>query len=164
MTQEKKYREVLFVGRFQPPHLGHVDCLRVALEMSEQVVLVIGSINVIDAMTNPFSFDERQEMWRLILQDKGWSPRVRIIGVADYEDDDVRWAEEILVQAPHAQAVFGHNTWTNDVLSAQGLVVEQPGLLRREELQGVKIRAIMRTGDSSWRERVPACLVGAIAQ
>jgi nicotinamide-nucleotide adenylyltransferase len=152
----EKYKLALFVGRFQPLHLGHVDCLKHALDKSQQVVIVIGSINVINEMTDPFNFETRKQMWEAVIANNGWTERVKIIGANDYLDDDKRWAKEIMLQAPEAQAVFGHNKWTNDKLSEHGhLIVEEPGLMRRSELEGTKIRAMMRAGNGGWKLRVP---------
>lgn len=150
------YKESLFVGRFQPVHLGHVDCLKHALGKSEKVVIVIGSINVINELTDPFTFEQRKEMWEKIIVGNGWEDRIRIIASSDYVDDDRRWAREILDQAPEAEAVFGHNKWTNDTLHEFGdLIVEEPGLMRRSELEGTKIRMMMREGKGDWKLSVP---------
>ncbi|KKU45694.1 MAG: Nicotinamide-nucleotide adenylyltransferase [Microgenomates group bacterium GW2011_GWB1_46_7] len=152
----KQYQEVLFIGRFQPLHLGHLDCMEHALSTSERVTVVIGSINLVDELANPWTYAQRRQMWERVIVERGWGERVRIVGVNDYMDDDEKWAKEILVQAPEAEAVYGHNQWTNDTLAKYGgLVVEEPGLVRREELEGTLIRAIMREGKDGWEERVP---------
>ncbi|HDM88409.1 MAG TPA: nicotinamide-nucleotide adenylyltransferase, partial [Candidatus Bathyarchaeota archaeon] len=36
-------RRGLFIGRFQPPHLGHLHAIKQALEECDELIIVIGS-------------------------------------------------------------------------------------------------------------------------
>ncbi len=57
-----KYNILVFIGRFQPFHLGHKAVLDKALELSERVLVLIGSSNRSRDGRNPFTFDERRKM------------------------------------------------------------------------------------------------------
>ncbi|RLF01945.1 MAG: nicotinamide-nucleotide adenylyltransferase, partial [Thermoprotei archaeon] len=56
----------LFVGRFQPFHLGHLKALRWILEREDEVIICIGSAQYSHSLRNPFTVGERVEMiWRV---------------------------------------------------------------------------------------------------
>lgn len=58
---DEKYVKV-FIGRFQPFHLGHLKALRAAIQTSHHVVVVIGSSNAPPSLKNPWSVKERERM------------------------------------------------------------------------------------------------------
>lgn len=57
----KKYKKGLFIGRFQPFHLGHISAIKQGLEVAEKLVLVIGSANRNFDLVNPLTFFERKK-------------------------------------------------------------------------------------------------------
>ncbi|MBV9668355.1 MAG: adenylyltransferase/cytidyltransferase family protein, partial [Nitrososphaeraceae archaeon] len=52
----------LFVGRFQPFHLGHLATIKFALSHIEELVVVIGSAQKSHEIRNPFTAGERIQM------------------------------------------------------------------------------------------------------
>ena len=58
----KEYNYLVFIGRFQPFHLGHKNIIDVALKRADNVIVLIGSSNVARCHRNPFTFDERKKM------------------------------------------------------------------------------------------------------
>ena len=60
----KIYNFGMVIGRFQVLHKGHVSMIRHALEFCEQVVVYIGSSQEMRTNTNPFSYEERVEMFK----------------------------------------------------------------------------------------------------
>lgn len=52
----------VYIGRFSPFHLGHVQVLTQALTTSKLVIIMIGSSGQARSLKNPFSFDERRHM------------------------------------------------------------------------------------------------------
>ncbi|MEM2915309.1 MAG: adenylyltransferase/cytidyltransferase family protein, partial [Candidatus Bathyarchaeia archaeon] len=57
----------LYVGRFQPFHLGHLEAVKYMLRNSKEVIIVIGSAQESHTLTNPFTAGERVYMIRLAL-------------------------------------------------------------------------------------------------
>lgn len=53
---------LVFIGRFQPFHVGHLQVLKQALAQSAKVIVLIGSARQARNTRNPFSFAERQAM------------------------------------------------------------------------------------------------------
>jgi len=62
--QSSEYDFVIYIGRFQPLHLGHNYMLDKALALAWFVIVFIGSANLPRDMKNPWSFEERAQMIR----------------------------------------------------------------------------------------------------
>jgi bifunctional NMN adenylyltransferase/nudix hydrolase len=52
-----------FIGRFQPPHSGHIKVIREALKVTDKIIVIVGSSNQPRSIRNPFTFDERYELF-----------------------------------------------------------------------------------------------------
>jgi len=57
----------LYVGRFQPFHLGHLSAVKSVLKDVEELVIVIGSAQYSHTTANPFTAGERLIMIRKAL-------------------------------------------------------------------------------------------------
>ncbi len=53
---------LVFIGRFQPFHIGHLRVLQQALAQSAQVIILIGSAKQARNTRNPFTIEERTQM------------------------------------------------------------------------------------------------------
>ena len=62
----RPYRFGLLVGRFQMPHIGHMEMIEKALTVCARVGLLIGSAQESGTSKNPFSFETRAELLRLL--------------------------------------------------------------------------------------------------
>lgn len=59
-----KHDLAVFVGRFQPFHLGHAAVITQALKLATKVAVIVGSAGGSRSHRNPFTYDERVEMIR----------------------------------------------------------------------------------------------------
>lgn len=61
-THAMKIKQTLavFIGRFQPFHLGHLDVIERALESADQILLLVGSSYRPRSWKNPFTYAERR--------------------------------------------------------------------------------------------------------
>ena len=50
----------VFIGRFQPFHLGHLQNVKKALDNSLKIIINVGSSFNAANMKNPFSFEQRK--------------------------------------------------------------------------------------------------------
>ena len=57
---EKKYKVGLYIGRFQPFHMGHLSIVKRALKECDTLVIAIGSSQENRTKKNPFTFEERK--------------------------------------------------------------------------------------------------------
>lgn len=151
----KKYQVALFIGRFQPFHNGHLYSLKKALNIAERVVVGIGSSQEEGTRDNPWNASMRLEMVGRVVQEAGAQARVeRVVLLPDTETDEA-WAKEVVARVGEFDIVVSNNEWTLEAMRSSGYATYMPGLYRREELEGVKIRELMRQGDARWKMRVP---------
>lgn len=111
MTTE--YQFGIYIGRFQPFHLGHLRTLQLALDQAEQVILILGSHRVAADIKNPWSSQERIEMIRSCLSEDDRN-RVHFLPIRDWLYSDNLWLAAVqqsvfdITQGSSAVVVFGH--------------------------------------------------------
>jgi len=104
----KDFDFLVFIGRFQPYHLGHQAVVTEALLRSEKLIILIGSAHRPRCTRNPWTFTEREQMIRSTL-DEASNKRVFIAPIMDatYNDDlwitNVRKSVTGIVTAHHTQ-------------------------------------------------------------
>ena len=149
---------VVYVGRFQPFHLGHLALLKHALSVAPRVVLVIGSAHQARSPKNPFTWRERAEMVRLAL-DEADRARIDFLPMRDHYDQ-ARWVAAVqagvkALAGPSASvALVGHfKDATSDYLKAfagwsvvpMARFTDADGTALRDALFGAAPRSIEAT-------------------
>ncbi|MFQ5908038.1 MAG: nicotinamide-nucleotide adenylyltransferase [Thermoplasmata archaeon] len=150
---EDSASRVLFVGRFQPLHLGHLHMLKALADDFDEVVLILGSSQASHTAKNPFSLEERTRMIRETLLAEGVE-RVRIVPVRDVGVHSV-WLRDLLALAPPFEAVVSHDPLTRRLFQEAGHPILDRPLVDREVLSGSAIRRRIRAGEE-WEELVPS--------
>ncbi len=115
----KKYKRVLFIGRFQPVHRAHVEIIKRAQALADQVIVAVGSSRQPRTYKNPFTFDERVQMLVSSLDD---SSNIRFYPIIDYNDDN-RWALQVQELMNHEIAhaeMLDNETITDDDIAIIG--------------------------------------------
>ncbi len=158
----KKYKVALFIGRFQPFHKGHLYSLEKCLEIADKVIIAVGSSQESGTENNPWGYKVRKQMVCSVVMEQGVQDRiVKIVSCPD-NPSDKKWVREIKKRAGKFDVVVSNNAWTLNVMNDEGYEVVESGLFNREELEGVKIREMMRSGDEGWKLRVPKEVLGQI--
>ncbi len=86
----------VFIGRFQPCHVGHLQVIREALKKTDELIIVLGSHNQAPTCRNPFTSAERANMIRLACEDVNLDfSRVHITTVEDQPYNLNRWIESV---------------------------------------------------------------------
>lgn len=80
---------IVFVGRFQPFHNGHMEVCKKALSIANHLIIVVGSYKSACTIRNPWTFEERREMIELALSE--YKDRITILPIRDYLYSDIRW-------------------------------------------------------------------------
>ena len=111
------YDYLVFIGRFQPAHLGHFVLMREALKRARKLIVLCGAAGSARRMRNPWTAEEREAMIRAGLE-AGENARVHVGGMDDYPDD-ADWVRavrgevaRIIARAGDKQArvaLFGHS-------------------------------------------------------
>ena len=66
----KKFKLGFMVGRFQMLHKGHESLINEGLELCERFVILLGNAEESRTQNNPFTFEERKEMIKMIYGNK----------------------------------------------------------------------------------------------
>ena len=96
----KKFDYLVFIGRFGPFHIGHELVLQEALDLSNHVIMCIGSSFRPRTIKNPWSFFERADMVRSTLSSTE-QKRVSIEALSDMMYSDDAWIKQV------QQTVYG---------------------------------------------------------
>lgn len=94
---EKKYRCGLYIGRFQPIHIGHESIIRKMLKECNIVIVAIGSAQEHGTLRNPFNFYERKDLITNVFYREIISGRLIIIPLKDRENpsNDASWGDYV---------------------------------------------------------------------
>lgn len=87
------YDLAVLIGRFQPPHLGHLALLQQALARASRVIVVLGSAIQARSPKNPFTWQERAQMFAGALSPAD-AARVEFVPIRDYYDEP-RWVTAV---------------------------------------------------------------------
>lgn len=85
---------LVFIGRFQPPHLGHLAVIHEALKRARQVIVLIGSAWQARSLRNPWRFEERRDMLRDCF-DVDENRRLEIEPLLDALYNDDVWVRDV---------------------------------------------------------------------
>lgn len=90
----RHFRYLVFIGRFQPFHLGHKAVIDEALKRAENVIILIGSANLPRSLRNPFTVEERTQMIKGAFTAKE-AKRIHCVGLDDALYNDTRWLQYV---------------------------------------------------------------------
>ncbi|MCO7226746.1 bifunctional nicotinamide-nucleotide adenylyltransferase/Nudix hydroxylase [Pleionea sp. CnH1-48] len=102
----KPFDFLVFIGRFQPLHNGHMKVINRALEQSQQLIILCGSAHQPRSVRNPWTVQEREQMIRACLSDEQ-NRRLHIAPLMDIVYNDESWVRN--VQATVTGLVTAHN-------------------------------------------------------
>lgn len=83
---------LLYIGRFQPFHNGHLRLVEDALTKCQTLVIGVGSTNRPYSEKNPFLYFERVSM---ILESVSDRSRIFPVPLSDFPHSDIAWAEQV---------------------------------------------------------------------
>jgi nicotinamide-nucleotide adenylyltransferase len=144
----------LFVGRFQPFHLGHVSAVKDVLNEVDELVIVIGSAQYSHNLKDPFTAGERLVMVREALEEyRIDDSRFWIVPVPDVHLH-VTWVSALKGYVPRFDLVYSNEPLTRRLFIEAGYQVKPIHLHKRKIYSSTIIREKMLRGED-WEELVP---------
>jgi nicotinamide-nucleotide adenylyltransferase len=151
----------LYVGRFQPFHLGHLEAIKKILEEIEELVVVIGSAQYSHTMENPFTTGERLVMIRSALEEaKLDGARVWIVPVPDVHLH-MMWVSALKGYTPKFEVVYSNEPLTKRLFMEAGYRVKGVPFYERQFYASTIVREKMLL-DESWKTLVPRSVADLI--
>ena len=142
----------LFLGRFQPFHLGHLDVVRRLSQQHREVIVAVGSAQVSHTEKNPFTAGERVEMAHAACQEAGIANAL-VLPIPDVGRNTV-WVSHVKSYVPAFSVLYTNNPLMTRLFQEAGVKVAPAPFHARERYEGTRIRDLMREGDG-WRALVP---------
>lgn len=132
------YDTIVFIGRCQPFHNGHFETLKRALDLSNQVIVLLGSSFQPPTIKNPWVFADRKHMI-LAAMDAAQLDTSRLViePLRDYPYNDNQWIAQVqglvgkYTQSGDSISLIGHN---KDESSYYLGVFPQWGLIETEHI------------------------------
>lgn len=144
----------LFLGRFQPPHRGHLHALAASSRRADDVYVAVGSAQRSHEPHNPFTIGERFELLGASLDDAGLE-NVHLFPVPDVHRH-AAWVAHVEALVPPFDVVVTNNPLTRRLFSAAGYAVHPGRLWRPDVCSGRRIRARWARGEAAAELLAPA--------
>ncbi|WP_455363281.1 nicotinamide-nucleotide adenylyltransferase [[Eubacterium] cellulosolvens] len=158
----KKLKRGLFVGRFQPFHLGHLSGIKTALGQVEELIIVVGSAEYSHSEKNPFTAGERVEMILAALKEANIDPaKYVVIPVRDVHIH-ATWVPFVVSQVPKFDIVFTNEPLTSRLFKERGYMVERIPFFERAAYSATEIRERILKG-KNWESLVPKSVAELLA-
>lgn len=90
----KKHDLVVYIGRFRPSHLAHLETIKRALEAGENLLILVGSANQPRTVKNPWTVSEVEQMIRACLTENE-NRRLMVLPLRDIGYNDQAWVQQV---------------------------------------------------------------------
>jgi nicotinamide-nucleotide adenylyltransferase len=153
----------LYVGRFQPFHIGHLDAIKYVLNEVDELVIVIGSAQYSHNESNPFTAGERLVMTRRALLEAGVDySKLWVVPVPDVHLH-MLWVSAVEGYTPKFCVLYSNEPLTRRLFMEAGYKVKDIPLFERQFYVSTIVRAEMLRGDS-WTKLVPKSVADFILE
>ena len=153
----------LFVGRFQPFHLGHLSAIKDLLKEVDELVIVIGGAQYSHNLNNPFTAGERLVMIRKALEEAGMDySRVWVVPVPDVHLH-MMWVSAVEGYTPPFDVVYANEPLTRRLFIEAKYRVKPIRFHERKLYSSTEIRERMLK-EESWEKLVPKSVAAFIKE
>ncbi|MFA4958035.1 MAG: nicotinamide-nucleotide adenylyltransferase [Candidatus Methanoperedens sp.] len=148
----------LYLGRFQPYHLGHHQVLKQISKEVDEIIVGIGSAQKSHEIENPFTAGERVLMVTSAI--KEFDIKHYVIPIEDIQRNSL-WVSHVKSMVPPFDIAYTNNPLVIELLSEAGIEVKQSPLFKRNKYSGTQIRSLMLKGEK-WEKFVPQSVIEII--
>ena len=144
--------KVLYIGRFQPFHNGHLELIKSIKDKYEEIIIGIGSSQYSHDKINPFTIEERRLMIEKTLNENKIYNYV-IVEISDIHNYP-KWVSHIESIIPDFDAVITNNPLITSLFQDKGYRVIKTRLYNRKDYSGAEIRRKIIL-DEEWEKSIP---------
>lgn len=163
MGTAKMTERAILIGRFQPPHLGHLEVIKTILNEVDELIIGIGSAQESHTLENPFTAGERILMLvRMLSEAKLDLSRILIVPIPDVNNNAI-WVSHVISFSPPFSVVYTRNPLVARLFKEAGYEVRSFPAYSRSEYQGREIRRRMLAGEN-WENLVPKSVAEVIKE
>lgn len=143
----------LFIGRFQPLHLGHYSAMKYSLKNVDSLIVGVGSAQYADTVTNPFSFSEREKMIEYAFEDVSNKEKLKIVAIPDLHNECI-WVEHVLSCTGPVDLFFGNDPYVKTLFEKKKVAVHDVPFYDRSIYNATRIRENITKG-LEWKSFLP---------
>ena len=144
----------LFIGRFQPFHLGHLSVVQQILSENDHLIIGIGSTQYSGTDINPYTYQEREGMIQAALTEaKIPTEHTTIIAIPDIHDSD-QWVKHVQNLTPPFSALYTGSPIVRELFKQSKNTTIKP-VNFAHKISATQIRERMKNGEK-WNHLVPA--------
>ncbi len=148
---QKEESVALFVGRFQPFHIGHHKVLKDIMKKYDKIIVVIaGPAQEEPTIRDPFTFRERKDMISSVLKGTGKDYEIHFLSDTD---NDKKWVDAVSKMG-NFDVAYTRNPWTARCLRLADIPIKRQKNYERYKHCGRVIRKRIIEG-RGWKELVP---------
>ena len=151
----------LYIGRFQPYHLGHHAVIKQIASEVDEVIICIGSAQRSHELENPFTAGERYLMISKSLREDNVL-NFYIVPILDVNRNAI-WVSHVESLIPPVDVVYTNNPLIERLFKERSYKVQAPLLFNRKEYSGSEIRRRMLNKEN-WEVLVPKAVVEVIKE
>lgn len=148
----------LYIGRFNPLHLGHIEAISSIISKNEeidQLIIGIGSAQESFTLKNPFTAGERFEMLLDSLVECNLDrEKYFIIPLLDLNNNN-QWIAYIRSLLPEFKFIYSNNPLVRLLSEKNGINVRSIQLINRDLFSSTIVRHKMIKEDETWIQLVP---------
>ncbi|MHA1439713.1 MAG: nicotinamide-nucleotide adenylyltransferase [Promethearchaeota archaeon] len=154
----------LFIGRFQPFHLGHLLLIEKILKTFKKLKIGIGSAQLSHTENDPFTSEERKQFIISTLQSKQISKeKYEIIEIPDIFNSE-KWIAHVQSLVGEFNVLFSNSDWVRNLAQNEGIIVANKEFFDKEKYNGTNIRNLIKKGNNLWKNLVPKEVVKKIIE
>jgi nicotinamide-nucleotide adenylyltransferase len=147
----------LYLGRFQPFHLGHLDAIeQIIADGVSNIIIGIGSSQEESTRSNPFSYNERSVMINRVLSEKQID--FEIYPIPDFPNNQ-DWVDYIEDQLPHFNYIYSGNPYVQICFEEGKVAAEFRTLDIVNTVKGITIRNHIEKREDGWIKLLPISVV-----
>jgi len=155
-------KKILFIGRFQPFHLGHLSALKDIDEQPDtgEIVIGIGSAQYSRTIDNPYSLEERRAMLQAVLPSH-LKNKFSLQAIPDVHDNNI-WVDHVRKIVGDFDQVWSGNQLVRQLFEQKNYLVFNPK--KEFNITATQVRRMITDNDEGWRQLVSPQVAKIICQ
>lgn len=145
----------LYIGRFQPFHLGHLSVIQKAIQEVDKLIIGIGSAEMNYLPDNPFTGSERYQMVEKTMESENiTTDKYTIIPIRNIHNYAL-WVDHLSLYLPPFKAVYTGSPIVKQLLKKSMHNYEIRDIEKTIETSSTIVRDNILNNDDSWQTQVP---------
>jgi len=155
---------ILFIGRFQPLHHGHIHVLMSILRSCKFLKIGIGSSQLSNTLNDPFTSEERKRFLHAALDKREIGrKKYKIYEIPDIFNAE-KWIDHVISIVGEFDSVFSNSSWVRELFLNKNISIEKKSVIFKKKYNGKNIRNLILKNNKNWKALIPKEVVKLIEE